>query len=89
MRIVNLLNHLVVESIAGNDARIDKPFFKKTLIERPDKPAKDIARAEMNPFRMRCRALAYGSYIECGQFYIGLFPGGLFISDLIKIKFHS
>ena len=88
LRGVDLVDDVVVERVASDDARLRKPFVQQPLRERTNETAEDVARAEMHPFRLGLGTRAHGGNVERRQLHAGLFPRLLVVGYRFKRQFH-
>ena len=88
VRIVDLVDHLVVEGVARDYAGLREPFVQQPLRKRADEAAKDVARAKVNPLWAFCRRLAHGGDVKLGKRDASGSPSILFVQYRINIQLH-
>ena len=88
VRVVDLVDHLVVESVARDDAGLGEPLVQEALRKRADEAAKDVARAEVDPLWRLRRRLAHGGDVELRKRHSGGSPGVLFVQYGINVQLH-
>ena len=81
LRGVDLVDDIVVERVAGDDARLRKSFVQQPLRKRTNETAKDVARAEMHPFWLGLGTRAHCGNVERRQLHAGLFPRLFVVGD--------
>ena len=88
VRVVDLVYHLVVESVARDYAGLRKPLVQEALRKRADEPTEDVARAEVHPLRGFRGLGTHRGDVELRKRDTSSSPRVLFTSDRIKVELH-
>ena len=85
---IDLIDDIVVEGVACDDAGLRQTCLEQTLTQRTDKAAEDVARAEMDPLRRLFGLRAHGGDVKGRQLDLRLFPGLGIRDDRLKTQLH-
>ena len=88
VRVVDFVDHLVVEGVARDYAGLGEPRVQEALAERADKAAEDVPRAEVNPLWAFRSRLAHGGDVELRKRDASGSPGVLFVQYGINVQLH-